>query len=121
MFPPCACASSRAPSPRPAPHRLALAQFFAHNLQATRDRTGILIFVSAAEHYAEIVADEAIAAKVPQAAWDAIVKDLMEAARDGRLAEGYVQAAHAAGAILTEHFPAGQKNPNEIPDRLVVL
>ncbi len=102
-------------------HRMALAQFFAHNLQATRQRTGILIFVSAAEHYAEIVADEGIAAKVPQDAFDAIVTDLIEAARDNRLADGYAAAARAAGAILTEHFPADHKNPNEIPDRLVVL
>ena len=102
-------------------HRTALAQFFAHNLQATAKRTGILIFVSAAEHYAEIVADEGIAAKVPQDAWDAIVADLIEAARQDRLADGYCQAAKAAGAILTTHFPADDKNPNEIPDRLVVL
>ena len=102
-------------------HRMALAQFFAHNLEATAHRTGILIFVSGAEHYAEIVADEGIAAKVPQDAWDAIVADLIEAARNDRLADGYCQAARAAGALLTAHFPADDKNPNEIPDRLVVL
>ncbi|MEO9787815.1 MAG: TPM domain-containing protein [Aurantimonas coralicida] len=102
-------------------HRSALQQFFAHNLHTTAGRTGILIFVSEAERFAEIVADDAIAAKVPQESWDAIVADLVTAAGDDRLADGYVAAAHAAGAILTEHFPGDHRNPNEIPDRLVEI
>ena len=102
-------------------HRTALAQFFAHNLHATEGRTGILIFVSEAEHYAEVLADAGIAAKVPQEAWDGIVATLIEAAKADRLADGYVAAATAAGAILTEHFPGDHRNPNEIPDRLVEI
>ena len=102
-------------------HRTALQQFHAHNLAATKGRTGILIFVSEAERYAEVVADDGIAAKVPQEAWDGIVAALIEAARDGRLADGYAAAAKAAGTTLTKHFPADDKNPNEIPDRLVVM
>ncbi|HEX2020930.1 MAG TPA: TPM domain-containing protein [Aurantimonas sp.] len=102
-------------------HRAALAQFFAHNLHATEERTGILIFVSEAEHYAEILADAGIAEKVPQEAWDAIVAQLVDAAKADRLADGYVAAAAAAGAILTEHFPGDHRNPNEIPDRLVEI
>ena len=96
-------------------HRSALQQFFAHNLHTTADRTGILIFVSEAEHFAEIVADDAIAAKVPQESWDTLVADLVTAASDDRLADGYVAAAHAAGAILTEHFPATTAIPTRSP------
>ncbi|MEC5325698.1 TPM domain-containing protein [Aurantimonas sp. A3-2-R12] len=102
-------------------HRMALSQFFAHNIHTTVGRTGVLVFVSEAERYAEIVADAEIAAKVPQEAWDAIVADLIAAARDNRLADGYVQAVTAAGAILTAHFPGDHANPNEIDDRLVEI
>ena len=102
-------------------HRMALAQFFAHNLHSTKGRTGILIFVSEAEHYAEVLADAGIAAKVPQEAWDTIVAGLIDAAREDRLAEGYIAAITAAGAILAEHFPGDHRNPNEIPDRLVEI
>ncbi len=114
MFVPRPIAEDRA-------HRMALAQFFAHNIHVTAGRTGVLVFVSEAEHYAEIVADAEIAAKVPQEAWDAIVADLIAAARNDRLAEGYVQAIGAAGAILTAHFPGDHANPNEIDDRLVEI
>ena len=102
-------------------HRMAMAQFMAHNLHATAERTGVLIFVSEAEHHAEIVADAGIHAKVPQAEWDAIVLVLTEAARADRLADGMVEAIAHAGRLLATHFPAGAGNPNELPDRLVEL
>lgn len=102
-------------------HRMAMAQFLAHNLNATAARTGVLIFVSAAEHHAEIVADSGIHAKVPQSEWDDIVRALTAAARDDRLADGFVEAIAHAGALLARHFPAGARNPNELPDQLVEL
>ncbi|GGD01663.1 TPM domain-containing protein [Aureimonas glaciei] len=102
-------------------HRTALAQFMAHDLQATENRTGILIFVSEAEHHAEVIADAGINAKVPQADWDALVAVLVAAAKADRLADGYVEAIAKAGEILARHFPAEGRNPNEIPDRLVEL
>jgi putative membrane protein len=102
-------------------HRTALAQFTAHDLQATEDRTGILIFVSEAEHHAEVIADAGINAKVPQAEWDDLVAKLVAAAKADRLADGYVEAIVRAGEILARHFPVTGSNPNEIPDRLVEL
>jgi putative membrane protein len=102
-------------------HRTALAQFMAHDLKATEDRTGILIFVSEAEHHAEVIADAGINARVPQAEWDALVAVLVAAAKADRLADGYVEAIAKAGDILARHFPADGRNPNELPDRLVEL
>ncbi|MCB8840673.1 TPM domain-containing protein [Aurantimonas sp. VKM B-3413] len=102
-------------------HAAALKQFAAHGIHVTENRTGVLIFVSAAERHAEIVADAGIAERVPQEAWDGIVADLLEAARADRIADGYVAAVTAAGALLCEHFPSSGKNTNELPDRLVVI
>ena len=50
-------------------HRVALEQFAIRGIARKKDRSGILIFVSLAERYARIVADEGIAARVPQAEW----------------------------------------------------
>lgn len=100
---------------------LAKAQFLAHNLHVTEARTGILLFVSEAEHHAEVVADVGIDAKVPQAEWDAIVGLLTDAARNDRLADGYVEAIGRAGRLLAVHFPASARSRNEIADRLVEL
>ena len=41
-------------------HRRAVEQFLVQNLHTTTGRTGVLLFVSVAERYAEIIADEGI-------------------------------------------------------------
>jgi putative membrane protein len=101
--------------------RLALAQFLSHNIHATQARTGVLLFVSEAEHHAEVVADSGIAAKVPQSAWDEIVDRLTDAAGADRLADGFVAAAHQSGRLLATHFPGRPGDRNEIPDRIVEI
>lgn len=85
----------------------------------THGRTGILIYLSMYEHRAEIVADEAIAAKVPAEVWgDAMVAMLSELKQD-RLADGLVAAITRVGAVLAEHFPRAADDQNELPDRLI--
>jgi hypothetical protein len=43
----------------------------------TKNRCGILIFVSLAEHYARIIADEGIVLKVPNSEWQAAIDALI--------------------------------------------
>ncbi|HEY6629913.1 MAG TPA: TPM domain-containing protein [Rhizobiaceae bacterium] len=102
-------------------HDNALKQFLARNVHLTAERTGVLIFVSLAERYAEIVADAGINARVPQDMWDSIVAGLLEDARNGRLADGFVTAVTEVGALLAEHFPAGTEDINELEDHLVEI
>lgn len=102
-------------------HDNALRQFLARNVHRTEGRTGILIFVSLAEHYATVLADEGIAKQVPQEAWNAIVADLVKAAKAGRLADGYVQAIDAAGRLLAVHFPIQAGDRNELDDHLAEI
>ncbi|MBX3583356.1 MAG: TPM domain-containing protein [Rhizobiaceae bacterium] len=102
-------------------HDNALKQFLGRNVHLTKERTGVLIFVSLAERYAEIIADAGINAKVPQDTWDSIVAGLTDDARHGRLADGFVTAIEAVGALLHEHFPIGADDRNELDDHLVEI
>jgi len=102
-------------------HDNALKQFLARNVHLTTERTGVLIFVSLAERYAEIVADAGINAKVPQDMWDSIVAGLIDDAKHGLLADGFVTAVAAVGALLAEHFPVGPDDVNELDDHLVEI
>jgi putative membrane protein len=102
-------------------HGEALRQFLAHGLHRTQDRTGVLIFASAAERYAEIVADSGINAKVTQQVWDDAIAALIAGIKQGRTAEGFVAAIAKCGAVLAAHFPPGALNKNELPDKLVEL
>lgn len=102
--------------------RRAREQFLAKNLHLTRERTGVLIFVSLAEHMAELVADEGIAAKVEAAVWDEAMAALTAGLRRGEAAEGFVRAVELCGQVLAEHFPGDcADNPNELPDAVVLL
>ena len=83
--------------------------------------TGILIYVSLSEHRAEIVADEAIAAKVAPEVWGDAMVALIDEIREGRPGEGMAAAVRQVGMVLTEHFPKTHNNPNELPDRLIEL
>ena len=49
------------PVQRARAHRAALEQFVVRGVSRTRNRTGLLIFVSLAERYARIIADDGIA------------------------------------------------------------
>ncbi|TPK19124.1 TPM domain-containing protein [Mesorhizobium sp. B2-5-9] len=104
-----------------AAHANALKQFLARNVHRTTARTGVLIFVSIAERYAEVLADSGIAAKVGQHVWDGVVRDLTAHAGHDRLADGFVKAIEGVGAVLAEHFPVTSGDINELDDHLVEI
>ncbi|KTE20104.1 hypothetical protein ATE67_12025 [Sphingopyxis sp. H050] len=87
----------------------------------TLGRTGVLLYVSLREHRADIVADEAIAAKVAPEIWGDAMASLIERIRAGKPGEGMAEAVRQMGVVLADHFPRGSENPNELPDRLIEL
>jgi putative membrane protein len=87
----------------------------------TLGRTGVLLYLSMAEHRAEIVADQAIASKVSPTVWGDAMIGLTSHVRAGRPGAGMAEAVRQMGIVLAEHFPKGSENPNELPDRLIEL
>ena len=102
-------------------HRRAVEQFLAQDLHTTTGRTGVMIFVSVAERYAEVLADTGIDKKVAQGTWKMIVDDLTALIGDGQPADGFIKAIEEAGHHLAKHFPPAVPDPNELPDHLIVL
>jgi putative membrane protein len=102
-------------------HENAMRQFLGRNIHMTAARTGVLLFVSLAERYAEVLADAGIDAKVPQQAWDSIVAGLIVHARDDRIADGFVEAIGKVGGLLAEHFPVAAGDVNELDDHVVEI
>ncbi len=101
-------------------HRAAMEQFVIRGLTRKKDRTGILIFVSLAERYARIIADDGIASRVPQSQWQSAVDALIIHMRDGHIADGFISAIAICGTLLAAHFPFTEPHRNELPDRLYV-
>lgn len=99
---------------------MARRQFLENNLHHTKGETGVLIFVSEAERYVEIIADRGINQKVGHEKWQQIVDGLTAAIKRGDTPAGFLACIDACGALLQEHVPltAGK---DELPNHLIVL
>ncbi|MBV9396087.1 MAG: TPM domain-containing protein [Methylobacteriaceae bacterium] len=100
-------------------HRAAMEQFHARGLGRLESRAGVLIYVSLAERYARIIADDQLAAKVHAGEWRGAIDALTAHMREGRVAEGFVAAIDRCGAVLAEYAPGGHSG--KLPDRLYVV
>ena len=88
----------------------------------TEQNTGVLVYVLFAEKRLEIVADRGIAALVAQAEWNAISADMSLAFRAGQFESGAVTGLQRITALLAAHFPpASGGNPDELPNRVILL
>jgi putative membrane protein len=87
-------------------HRAALEQFVLRGVTHCAERNGILIYVSLAEHYARIVADDGAAKVIDQRRWRGIVDGLTAQMKTGATSEALIDAATKCGDLLAEHFPA---------------
>ncbi|MEZ0393156.1 MAG: TPM domain-containing protein [Pseudobdellovibrionaceae bacterium] len=98
----------------------ALLEFYQSGIPGTRERTGVLIFVSLMERKAVVLADESITKKLPQETWAQICQDMVEGIKKGKTAEGLVQAIQRSGELLAQHFPHGSENDNELSNHLIL-
>jgi putative membrane protein len=96
-------------------------QFHTQNLHHTRERSGVLLFVSVAERYVEVIADEGIHQRVPDGTWHTLVRDFTVRVKAGQIGEGFIEAVNGIGLHLSTHFPAVAGNPNELPDHLIEI
>jgi putative membrane protein len=121
MYRPLRFALVPASTKRVRAHRRAVEQFLTQNLHTTEGRTGVLLFVSVAERYVEVLADAGIHKKVPQEDWQVIVDSLTTAIGRGHAADGFIAAVDAIGTRLAQHFPPGSATNARLPNHLIVL
>ena len=99
---------------------LARRQFLEQKLHHTEGRTGVLIFVSEAERYVEILVDEGISRHLDDSDWGNIVNDFVRRVALGHTAEGFIACIDACAEVLAQHIPKTQPR-NQLPNRLVML
>ncbi len=102
-------------------HRAAMEQFMLRGIGRTEGHTGVLVFVSLAERYARIVADDAIASRVAQIEWQGAVDALTGHMREARIADGFVEAIERCGNVLAAQFPATNEGQSELPDKIYLV
>ena len=94
--------------------------FLEHGLVETRDRTGILLYVSLLEHRVEVLADRGINERVEPGTWDGVVRSVLQGIRERRAEEGIVDAIRLCGDILAPEFPPRPDDTDELSNRLRV-
>lgn len=100
-------------------HQHAQMQFLQQRVHWSARRSGILLFVSVAEHYVEIIADQAVAEKVDEQVWALAIEKFISNVKKDQVATGFSAAIEDCGAVLSEHFPGGDKKTDELPNHLI--
>jgi putative membrane protein len=102
-----------------ATHQRAENAFLEEEVFNTRQRTGIMIFISFFEHEVIVMADKGISKVVDQKFWDKTVADLVSSIRSGKVVEGLEAAIKRCGEILLEKgFTISADDENELKDDL---
>lgn len=87
----------------------------------TEHNNGVLIYLLLADRDVEIVADRGVHAKLGQAVWEAVCKEMEAAFREGRFEEGVIAGIRSVGAHLAQHYPQVGSKTNELSDQPVIL
>jgi len=103
------------------PRERALEVFASLRVWDTEANNGVLVYVDLADHAVEIVADRAAARAVDDAQWRAVADELCAAYRRGEYLDGTLAAIERMDSLLAAAFPPDERNPDELPNRPVIL
>src|SRR5690554_7060325 len=86
---------------------LARRQFLEQSLHHTAGATGMLIFVSEAERYVEILVDQGIASQIDNAVWNDIIATFTKQVKQGQTLQGFLTCIRSE-----EHTSELQSRPH---------
>lgn len=101
--------------------RAARLEFAALVNERTRGKDGVLLFLSLAEHYIEVIADDAVVAEIPLPRWEQMVERFRAKVRRGPLSGGLLALIAECAGVLEERFPPRPGQENELPNRVKEL
>jgi len=87
----------------------------------TEQNAGVLIYLLLADKRVEIVADRGVDRKVGHAAWEAICGAMQREFAGGGFEAGAIAGVRAISDLLATHFPPRPVNPDELPNRPLIL
>ena len=97
--------------------RAARATLLDHRLDDTPERNAVLLFISRAERYVEILPDRAAEAAIDPARWTAIVDEFRESMRKADIGEAVATAVASIGQLCDQRFPASGDNPDRVSNQ----
>ncbi|WP_370088267.1 TPM domain-containing protein [Ekhidna sp.] len=93
--------------------------FLNEKVYDTKERVGILIYVSRLEHIVLVLGDEGINAKVQKEDWEEVVSLITNGLKQGQIGEGLVNGInHCKELLLKNGFVRKDSDTNELSDEL---
>lgn len=95
-------------------------EFYENRVHDTKDKDGVLIFVSILEHQVIVLADEAVAQKLPPETWDRVVDEVVRGLKQKDLALGFKNGIAACADLLAGAFPVKSNSGNELCNKVII-
>jgi len=99
----------------------AVRYFMESGVHATRDRTGILIFISILEQRVELLADSGISTKIDEDRWQEIVEGIIRGIKNKNFTNSLIEAVASCGSILETYFPVKPDDKDELKNEIDIL
>jgi len=96
-------------------------QFLLHGMHRSPERMGVMLYVSLAEHYAEILADVGLEDRVDASVWRDAIDALATAAKAGGVTDGIVAAIEHCAPALAVAAPVGEEGGNGLSNRPIII
>jgi uncharacterized membrane protein len=94
----------------------AAAVFKTLSMHKTKDRNGVLFYLSISDRKFAIIGDIGINAVVPSDFWDTTKELVISHFKKGEFTEGLLAGVELTGKHLAAYFPHQQDDVNELPD-----
>jgi len=87
-------------------------------MHETKDRNGVLIYLSIDDHKFAIIGDAGINKVVPEGFWDDIKEMMIGHFKKGEFAPALIEGIEKTGEHLKKYFPWQEDDVNELPDEI---
>ncbi len=93
-------------------------QFKQLGMHKTKERNGVLIYISMDDHRFAIIGDVGINQKVKENFWDETKNIMLEFFKKGLITEGLIAGIEQTAIQLKSLFPYQSDDKNELPDEI---
>ncbi len=87
-------------------------------MHETKDRNGVLIYLSIDDHKFAIIGDAGINKVVPEGFWNDIKEMMIGHFSKGEFTTGLINGIEKTGEHLKKYFPWQEDDVNELPDEI---
>ncbi|MCX6112521.1 MAG: TPM domain-containing protein [Proteobacteria bacterium] len=102
-------------------HDAAFSTFYQQGVHKTKNKTGILIYISLFERKVVVLGDEGIHAKVKDSDWNDVINIIVKGINDEHLKKGIIDGIESCRKLLQTHFPVLADDINELDNRLIII